>query len=305
MKILVTGGAGFIASHIVDALVTEGNQVAVVDNLSTGKMENLNPQVNFYKLDITTPELLEVMAKEKPEFVFHLAAQTDVQTSIREPLLDAQINILGTINVLEACRLNGVKKIIYSSSAAVYGTPQYLGIDEEHPVGPLSGYGVSKHTVEHYLKAYNELYGLNFTVLRYANIYGPRQDAKGEGGVIAIFVDKLMAGQQPIIYGDGEQTRDFVYVGDVVKANLKALQAGDGEIINVSCQTQTSVNELYAEIKQLIGSQLEPIYKEARNGDILHSYLNNNKIRECLSWEPSYTLSEGLQETILFFRGVV
>lgn len=303
MKALVSGGAGFIGSNLVDVLVSEGHQVSVVDNLSTGRFENLNPGANFYKVDITSPELFEVIDREKPEIVFHLAAQIDIQQSLRNPVFDAGVNILGTVNLLEACRNTNVKKVIYSSSAAVYGEPLYLGVDEKHPVDPMSYYGISKHVPEHYLKVYAQLYGLDYTVLRYANAYGPRQIAKGEGGVIAIFIDRLLEGNAPMIFGDGEQTRDFIFVQDIVNANLKAAQAGSGEILNVSCAYQTTVNELYKMIKSRMNTDLEPIYQDARKGDILHSYLENKRTKEVLGWEPVHSLEQGLGITIEYYRG--
>ena len=212
MEVLVTGGAGFIGSNIVDGLIEADHQVIVVDNLSTGKKENLNEQAEFYNLDLEDQELKEIFRENEISHVIHHAAQIDVQHSIKDPLFDAQNNILSTINLLECCRAYNVKKIIYASSAAVYGEPDYLPVDEDHPIKAMSPYGISKHTPEHYIKMYSELYNLKYTIFRYANVYGPRQDPKGEGGVVSIFVDKMLAEERPVIFGDGQQTRDFVLI---------------------------------------------------------------------------------------------
>lgn len=230
MKVLVTGGAGFIGSHVVDCLIESGHETVVVDNLATGKASHVHPKAKLYVTDIRSKELKEIVETEKPRVVIHQAAQVSVKRSVDEPLWDAEINILGTLNLLECCRAANVEKLIYASSAAVYGDPVYVGVDERHLIQPLSLYGVSKYTPELYIKVYHHLYGLNYTILRYANVYGPRQDSEGEGGVVSIFIDKLLKGEQPIIYGDGEQTRDFVYVTDVAQANVMALTRGDGGV---------------------------------------------------------------------------
>lgn len=302
MRILVTGGAGFIGSNLVDALIEKGHTVAVADNLSTGNIAHINPNAKFYKLDILTPDLKTAFDDFKPEAVYHEAAQIDVQKSVKEPGFDANINIIGSINVLENCVAAGVKKLIYASSAAVYGPPEYLGIDENHPVNPISYYGISKHTPEHYIKTYSVLFGLNYTILRYANVYGIRQDPKGEGGVVSIFVDKMLKAQDAYIFGDGKQTRDFVYVKDIVGANLAALNAGDGEIINIGTGVTTDVNELFAALKEISGVNKEPIYQPARKGDILHSYFNVNKAAQVLNWKAQYSLKKGLSETFNYYK---
>lgn len=302
MNVLVTGGAGFIGSHIVDKLINEGLDVVVVDNLSTGKLENLNDKAKFYNLDITSEQLSNIFEKEKIDVVIHQAAQTDVQKSLQDPISDSKVNINGTINLLKCCRKYNVRKIIYASSAAVYGKPEYLPIDEKHPIQPMSFYGISKFTPESYLKIYKELYGLDYTILRYSNIYGPRQDSKGEGGVIAIFIDKLLNEQTPIIFGDGEQTRDFLYVEDVAEANFRAIFKGDGEILNISTNTRISINQLYTELTSILHLDLKPHYKEARLGDILHSSLNNQKAIQTLNWQPKYTFSEGLLKTVSYYK---
>ncbi|MDK2814152.1 MAG: UDP-glucose 4-epimerase [Thermoanaerobacter sp.] len=302
MKILVTGGAGFIGSHIVDLLIENGYEVVIVDNLSTGKEEFINKKAIFYKKDITDDDLYEIFEKEKPDYVVHQAAQIDVQRSIDDPVFDAKVNVLGTVNLLECCRKSGVKKIVYASSAAVYGNPEYLPIDEVHKINPISYYGISKHTAEHYFEVYSQLYDLKYTILRYANVYGIRQDPKGEGGVISIFIDKMLKGERPIIFGDGNQTRDFVYVKDVAKANLLALEKGDSEVVNISTNKATSINKLVELMNEIMNTSLEPIYAEPRKGDIVHSYLDNKKALEVLGWKPEYSLKDGLRETIECYR---
>jgi UDP-glucose 4-epimerase len=298
MEVLVTGGAGFIGSNIVDGLIEIGHQVIVVDNLSTGKKENLNKQAKFYNLDIRDKGLKEVFKENEISHVIHHAAQIDVQHSIKDPLSDAQNNISGTINLLEQCRKYNIEKFIYASSAAVYGEPDYLPIDEEHPIKAMSPYGISKHTPEHYIKMYSELYDLKYTIFRYANVYGPRQDSKGEGGVVSIFVDKMLAEERPVIFGDGEQTRDFIYVADLVKANLLALDQGDNVLVNISTQSRDSINDLFNYLNQILLYDLEPIYKEARQGDIRHSSLVNSRAKELLGWTPAYDFKSGLEQTV-------
>ena len=301
MEVLVTGGAGFIGSNIVDGLIEAGHQVIVVDNLSTGKKENLNEQAEFYNLDLEDQELKEIFRENEISHVIHHAAQIDVQHSIKDPLFDAQNNILSTINLLECCRAYNVKKIIYASSAAVYGEPDYLPVDEDHPIKAMSPYGISKHTPEHYIKMYSELYNLKYTIFRYANVYGPRQDPKGEGGVVSIFVDKMLAEERPVIFGDGQQTRDFVHVYDIVKANLLALDNGDNILVNISTQSRDSVNDLVDHLNQILPYDIKAIYQEARKGDILHSTLANGKAKEQLGWTPDYDFKTGLEQTVGYY----
>ncbi|MFW6030347.1 MAG: SDR family oxidoreductase [Halanaerobiales bacterium] len=298
MKILVTGGAGFIGSNITDKLIELGYQTIVLDNLSYGNRENINKEVKFYEMDIKSHDIEDIFMSEDITHVIHHAAQIDVQHSIKDPFFDIQNNIIGTVNILECCKKFNVKKIIYPSSAAIYGDPEYLPIDEKHPINPMSPYGVSKHTPEHYLEMYRQLYGLDYTILRYSNVYGPRQDPSGEGGVVSIFIDKMLAGEVPIIYGNGKQTRDFIYVGDVVEANIKALSEGDGEIVNISSNTQNSVNDLYQIINQIMDTKIKPLYKAERKGDIRNSYLDNTRASEVLNWRPAYDLRRGLLYTI-------
>ncbi|MCL4441910.1 MAG: NAD-dependent epimerase/dehydratase family protein [Firmicutes bacterium] len=302
MRVLVTGGAGFIGSHTVDKLIEKGAEVVVVDDLSAGKAENLNPKADFVKLDITSEQLAEAFGRYRPEYVIHLAAQVSVVKSLGNPVKDCLTNITGSVNLLENCRRHGVSKVVYASSAAVYGNPDHIEVSEETSNLPMSFYGVSKLTPENYLRVFNHLYGLRYTVLRYANVYGPRQDAAGEGGVVSIFATKVLAGENPVIFGDGEQTRDFVYVEDVAKANIRALKGGDMAALNVGTGIRTSVNRLFSVISQLTGACLKPVYSEARDGEILHSCMDVRKIKETLGWEPGFLLKEGLAKTVDFYR---
>lgn len=302
MKTLVTGGAGFIGSHVVDRLLSNGHQVTIIDDLSTGKAENVAKSASFYRLSILDPNLDIVFRQEKPDMVIHHAAQINVQRSLKDPIHDLRVNVEGTLRLLELSRQYGVHKFIYASSAAVYGNPQYLGIDEAHPISPLSFYGISKYTPEQYIHVYSELYELKYTILRYANVYGIRQDPKGEGGVVSIFVDKVLKGEKPIIYGDGEQTRDFIYVEDVAAANLAALTRGDNEILNIGTGCPTSINELLRLLNELNGTEIQPEYYPERPGDIRHSYLKNDKARKILGWKPKVSLREGLAKTLDYYR---
>lgn len=303
MRVLVTGGAGFIASHIVDELIKLYHDVCIVDNLSSGKVKNINEEAKFYNCDITDKDKLKLIFEiQGPEIVIHHAAQIDVQTSLRKPAFDAENNIVGTINILECCREFGIRKIIYPSSAAVYGNPRYLPVDENHPVDPISFYGISKHTPEHYIKAYAQLYDIKYTIFRYANVYGIRQDPKGEGGVISIFVDKLLNNETPFIFGDGEQTRDFIYVKDIVQANILALRKGDNEVLNISTNKAIKINGLFKVMKDISGSIASFIYKEARKGDVMHSYLDNKRAEEKLGWKVEFGLKEGLTKTIEYYK---
>lgn len=302
LNILVTGGAGFIGSNLVDRLVKERHKVVVIDNLSTGKKENINSKAKFYHMDICDKAIIDIFKNEKIDVVYHNAAQISVERSIHEPAFDGSVNILGTINVLEACKEANVKKIIYSSTAAVYGEPKYLGIDENHPINPISFYGISKYTPELYIKTYSKLYGLDYTILRYSNAYGIRQDPKGEGGVVAIFLDKLFKGESPIIFGDGTATRDFIYIDDIVEANIKALYKGSKEVFNIGTGKATSIKELFYIMKEIMNSDVEVEYSEERNGDIKHSYFCINKVKDKLGWIPKYALEEGLYKTIRYYQ---
>lgn len=302
MKILVTGGAGFIGSHIVDQLIENSYQVVVVDDLSTGKKSNINSSVNFYKVNIIAKELKDIFKKEKIDYVIHQAAQVSVTKSFKDPIQDVKINLIALLNLLNCCVEFNIKKIIVASSAAVYGEPRYLGIDENHPLNPLSPYGISKSIMKKYLALYLDLYGLKYTILRYANVYGPRQSSEGEGGVVAKFCQGFLNNTNPIIWGDGLQTRDFVFVKDVVKANIKALNKGDNQIINISTGQQTSILKLFNLIKEITAINLEPLFKEKRKGDIYHSYLLNDKAQKQLDWQVKWSLKRGLEETIKYYN---
>jgi UDP-glucose 4-epimerase len=299
VKILVTGGAGFIASHVVDAYIADGHDVAIVDDLSTGHRENLHPQARFYEMDIRDPALADVFAAEQPEVVNHHGAQMSVRVSVDEPLRDASINVVGTLNLLECARHAGVRKVIYiSTGGAVYGEPRYLPCDEEHPVDPLCPYGISKHTPEHYLALYERLYRLGYTVLRYPNVYGPRQDPHGEAGVVAIFTGQMLRGERVVINGTGEQERDFVAVGDVAAANRAALWAGDGEIINLGSGRGTSVNEIFAALAAITDYRQPPLFGPAKSGEVFKIFLTGDKARRLLDWQPTVSLEAGLAMTV-------
>jgi UDP-glucose 4-epimerase len=303
MKVLVTGGAGFIGSQVVDALLAAGHAVAVVDDLSTGRARNLNPGATFYQLDIGDPALADVFAREQPELVNHHAAQIDVRRAVADPLHDARVNILGSLNLLECARRSGVRKIVYSSTGgAVYGEPAYLPCDEAHPIRPLSPYGASKHTVEHYLDLYRANHGLDYTVLRYPNVYGPRQDPLGEAGVVAIFTSAMLRGAPVTIYGDGEQLRDYTFVGDCVAANLLALEHGSGGTYNLGWGQGVSVNTLFGLLAELTGYALSPRYAPARLGEITRTYLDAGRARRELGWSPAVPLAEGLARTVAALR---
>ena len=299
MKVLVTGGAGFIGSHVVDTYINQGYEVAVIDDLSTGRRENLNPDAKFYQLDIRSPDVSKVFEDEQFDIVNHHAAQMDVRRSVAEPHYDADVNILGSINLIECSKKFGVKRFIYiSSGGAVYGEPEYLPCDEAHPVNPICQYGVSKHTVEHYLFLYKVNYGLNYTVLRYPNVYGPRQDPRGEAGVVAIFLGKMLSSKQVTINGDGEQQRDYVYVSDCASANLLAITNGNGSgIYNLGSNRGTSVNEIFAALQAVTGNNRKPNFGPAKIGETRHIFLEATKAQNELGWYPKTDLLDGLKQT--------
>lgn len=303
-KILVTGGAGFIGSHVVDLFVAEGYEVVIVDDLSTGRASNLNPAAKFYQVDIRSPQLREVFQAEKPDFVSHHAAQMDVRRSVAQPLFDADINILGSINLLEIAKDFQVKRFVYiSTGGAVYGEPERLPCDESHPINPICQYGASKHTVEHYLYMYYANYGLKYTVLRYPNVFGPRQDPHGEAGVVAIFTGRMLEGESVTIYGDGEQTRDFVYVGDCAQANLLALTIDhEPGIYNLGWGRPTSINEICSVLVDITDYSLPVQYGPAKVGETRHIYLDASKVKQDLGWAPTITLEEGLEKTVDYFK---
>jgi len=298
-KVLVTGGAGFIGSNLVDRLLELGNEVSIVDNLLTGRSENLNHNAKFYESDITNQQALrEIFEKEKPEYVFHVAAGYLVQ-SIENPQRDAMINIIGSINVIQESLRANVSKVIYSNSGgASYGEPQFLPITEEHPVVPTTPYGISKHTAEHYFWMNHLNHGLNFTSLRYANIYGPRQDPKLEGGVVSIFVDSLLNEKKPRIFGDGLQTRDYCYVDDVVDANILAMTRGDSEACHVATGIETNVLEMYNLVKRAMNIERDYIPDKPRLGDCRRAVFDISKTKRILGWSPKTSLESGIRKTI-------
>ncbi len=303
MKILVTGGAGFIGSNVVDAYIEAGHEVAVVDNMTTGKKENLNPKAEFFPLDVRDARLVEAMADFAPEVINHHAAQIDVRKSVADPVFTAEVNEIGTLNLLETAVKCKVRKIIFSSTGgAIYGeVSKKSGADENHPQEPVSPYAITKRSVEMYLHAYWKLHGLNFTCLRYGNVYGPRQDPLGEAGVIAIFCGKMLKGEQPTIFGDGNQLRDYVYVGDVAGINLLALEKGDNQIFNVGTGKGTSVNELFSVLKEVMKFGKEAVYAPPRTGELFRSVLNCKKIRKELGWKAKVGIKKGLKSTLKWY----
>jgi UDP-glucose 4-epimerase len=303
MKVLVTGGAGFIGSHVVDAFLAAGHEVVVVDNLASGRLANVNPQARFYQVDIRDAALAEVFERERPEVVDHHAAQMDVRKSVADPLYDADVNVRGTINLLECARRYEARKVVYiSTGGAVYGEPEYLPCDEAHPVNPVCQYGVSKHVGEHYLYVYQQLYGLDYAVLRYPNVYGPRQDPHGEAGVVAIFTGQMLAGQPVTINGSGEQERDFVYVSDCAQANLLAAANGRTGIYNLGCGAGTSVNLLFSQLQNIIGYSREPRFGPPKPGETFKIYLDSRRAQAELGWSPTVGLADGLHRTVDYFR---
>ena len=305
MKILVTGGAGFIGSHIVDQLIEKGHTVVILDNLVTGKKENINPQAKFIQKDLANySDVEKVFEEENPEVVYHLAAQIDVRKSVADPVFDAQINILGSLNLIRLAHKFQVKKIIFSSTGgAIYGETSNRPTPEGEPEFPLSPYGIGKLTTEKYLNFYHKVFGLNYTILRYANVYGPRQNAYGEAGVVAIFMQKMKEGFAPVINGEGYQTRDYVYVGDVVRANILALEAMEKVgTYNIGTGVETSVNELFGAINTLFEGRFKATYGPGKAGEQLTSSLDHTKAQKELGWEPSFELKNGLKETFLWFQ---
>ena len=304
MKVLVTGGAGFIGSHVVDAYLEDGYEVVIVDDLSTGRLANINPGAKFIQMDICDPRLSELFERERPDYVNHHAAQMDVRRSMVEPLFDAQVNVVGSLNLLECSRKYAVKRFVYiSTGGAVYGEPEYLPCDEAHPIQPICPYGASKHTVEHYLYMYAFNYSLEYTVLRYPNVYGPRQDPYGEAGVVAIFCGQMLKEEQVVINGDGEQRRDFVYVGDCARANLLALTVPHPSgIFNLGSGRGTTVNAIFCELKAITGYSRDAQHGPEKLGETRTIYLDARKAREELSWAPQVGLREGLELTVEYFR---
>ncbi|MHB9922887.1 GDP-mannose 4,6-dehydratase [Clostridium botulinum] len=302
MKVLVSGGAGFIGSNLVDKLINLGHNVCIIDNLSTGNINNVNKKAQLYINDILDPNVSKIFEKEKFDIVYHLAAQIDVQKSITNPIFDSNVNVCGTINIINNCVNYNVKKIVYSSSAAVYGHPGYLPIDEKHGIMPISYYGLSKYTAEEYIRLFSNLNNLDFTVLRYGNVYGIRQDPKGEGGVISIFMNSLFKKQPLYIFGDGSALRDYIFVEDIVDANIAALSSGSKERFNIGTGVYTSVKELAENMIDIIGLKCNIEYAPARKGDIANSYFNISKAKNKLNWIPKFSLKDGLKKTIEYYK---
>jgi len=305
MRILVTGGAGFIASHVADAYIRLGHAVAVVDDLSRGFRHNVNSSATFYQGDIRDREFLEqVFAEVEPEVVNHHAAQMDVRRGVREPLFDASVNILGSVNLLETAVAHKTRHFVYISTAgAAYGEPKTLPASEDCPINPITPYGISKHTVEHYLYTFAVLYGISYVVLRYGNVFGPRQSSKGEAGVFAMFSEQMLAGVQPVIYGDGTKLRDYVYIDDVVAANIAALEDGGNEVFNIGSGVPTSDDQVFCLVRGLLGlTGLSPRYVPRRPGEIERIYLDISKARRLLGWEPKVPLEAAARQTVAFFQ---
>jgi len=305
MKILVTGGAGFIGSHVVDALIEAGHAVSVVDNLwehGGGKLENINSKATFYKMDIRDAALSDVFQKEQPEVICHLAAQHSVKISTDDPVHDASVNILGLINILQNATRFGVRKIIFSSSGATYGTVEKMPVDETVTQHPESPYGITKMSSEYYLRFWKEMHGLDFTILRYGNVYGPRQDPLGEAGVIAIFSRQILLKEPVRIDWDGEQQKDYVYVGDVARANLISISAGDSETLCIASGKGTSVNAIYRALVEEVGHEVEIRRAPKRPGDIYLTYFDCSKAQSKLNWKADVNFKEGIHNTVNYFR---
>lgn len=303
MKILVTGGAGFIGSHVADRFIREGHEVHVIDNLTSGMRENVPEDAVFHELDITSADTTRLVENERYEAIAHLAAQIDVRKSVADPAFDAEVNVVGFLRLMEAARRSGLRKVIFSSTGgAIYGEPEWVPQDESHRLAPLSPYGLSKLTAEQFLSFYQRTYQIDTVALRYANVYGPRQQSHGEAGVIAIFAGLLLDQRSPKIYGDGEQTRDYVYVEDVVEANYLALDFNGSGTFNVGTGVETSVNTLFGHLRRQIAPHIDAVYEPPRAGEQLRSVLSFRKAASELGWRPRVSLPVGLKSTVEWFK---
>lgn len=301
---LVTGGAGFIGSHLVNGLLDRGYAVTVVDNLATGQLRNLNHQATFYHVELNDVRLDQIIQRERPEIVFHLAAQSSVRQSAADPVADADSNVLGTIRLLSASASEGVEKFIFSSTGgAIYGDPETIPCDEDTPVNPLTPYALSKRVGEQYLELFHNTYGLDYTILRYANVFGPGQNPHGEAGVVAIFAGMMLGGERPHIFGDGLQERDFVFVSDVVEANLAAVHRGHGRTYNIGTGEPVAIGRIYSLLREVTGFDQEPDYRPRRAGEVLKIALDPSRAAKELRWEPEVSLEEGLRRTVDHIRG--
>jgi UDP-glucose 4-epimerase len=302
-RILVTGGAGFIGSNVADRFVEDGHKVSIIDNLSTGVEANLNPKAEFYKVDIRSAVIDKIFEREMPEILCHHAAQIDLRKSTQDPIFDAEVNIIGSLNLFNCCVKHKVKKIIFASTGgAIYGEQEYFPADENHPAKPLSPYGVAKLTIEKYLHFYKEAYGIDFVSLRYANVYGPRQNHLGEGGVVAIFAARLLGNKKAVINGDGKQTRDFVFVKDVVGSNVLALKYPHSDIFNIGTSIETDINCLFEILKEKTKSKQKELHGPPKSGDQPRSVLECSKAKRFLKWKPRYNLDEGMAETVEYYK---
>jgi UDP-glucose 4-epimerase len=304
MRILVTGGAGFIGSNVVDRYVALGHEVAVLDNLSSGFRAFVHPKARLIEADVTDAAAVErAFAGVRPEILNHHAAQIDVRRSVSDPVFDATVNVLGGLRLLEACTRHGVRKVIYASTGgALYGEGRQLPATEDHPVNPEAPYGASKHALEHYLYLWRMLHRLDFTVLRYPNVFGPRQNPHGEAGVNAIFIGLMLERKRPKIFGTGEQVRDYLYVDDVVAANVAALERGSGAMLNLGTGVGTSVLDIVRELNAILGTAIEPVFEAARPGEIQRIYLDATRAREALGWAPATAFRDGLRKTVEWSR---
>jgi len=303
MKILVTGGAGFIGSNVADGFIQEGHQVAIIDNLSTGRKSNVNKEAQFFKVDIRSAVIDKIFEKIKPDVLCHHAAQIDVRKSTTDPIYDANVNIIGSLNLLNACVKHKVKKVTFASTGgAIYGEQDYFPADENHPANPLSPYGVAKLTIEKYIYFYHKTYGIDYVSLRYANVYGPRQNPLGEAGVVAIFTEKLLSNKEAIINGKGTQTRDFVFVQDVVESNLLALNYPQSDIFNIGTGIETDINCIFRILKEKTGSNQKEIHSPAMLGEQQRSVLECSKAEKLLGWKPKSSLEEGITKTVKFYH---